>query len=187
MSTDPYTVKKISPGRINYQQALDEFRFRGNTFNTTATDGSSTSPAANYSIVTAGNQLNSLTQGEAATMGLGAGNYTNEQLNARGNIMAEQQNQNTWLGEGGYLQTGAAVAQGAAGLMGAYVGLKGLGLAEDQLEFNKNLANKNYANQTKAYNTEVGRRAEIAAQSTGLAGIDKSNYASNYKKDKLIG
>jgi len=57
--------------------------------------------------------------------------------------------------------TGADVLSGVAGLASAYTGYKGLGLAEDQVAFEKALANANFANQAKLVNTSIQNAGDV--------------------------
>jgi hypothetical protein len=68
-----------------------------------------------------------------------------------------------WMGRDGRLQTGAAVVSGLSDAMNAYVGLEQLDLAKDQFEFNKQLANRNLANQGLSYNTALEDRTKIGS------------------------
>ncbi len=65
---------------------------------------------------------------------------------------------------GNALNVGSSVMQGISGLANAYTGYKALGLAEDQFEFEKNLARANYTNSAMAYNNQVQSAANMAGQ-----------------------
>jgi hypothetical protein len=75
--------------------------------------------------------------------------------------------------------------QTLSGLTSAYTGLKGLGLAEDQLRQQKKEFNINLTNQTQAFNTEVADRiagrqynseAERQAALAAATLVDRSKY-----------
>lgn len=75
--------------------------------------------------------------------------------------------QPNWFGEGGYLSTGANVAQGLGGLMGAYTGWKNLGLAKDQFNFEKAATNRNLANQGQMINTAYQNAGDVGLTLAG--------------------
>lgn len=64
--------------------------------------------------------------------------------------------------------------QGLSSLGNMYVGMKGLGLAKDQFDFNKQMANTNLANSVKSYNTELAHKA-------GMRMTDPSAYIASNK------
>ena len=72
----------------------------------------------------------------------------------QGLVAGQQTTPTGWFGQGGYLQTGAQVANAASGLMGAYTGYKNLQLAEDKFDFEKSLAGVNLANQADLINEQ---------------------------------
>lgn len=60
-------------------------------------------------------------------------------------------------------------AEGVMGLANAYTAYKQLGLMEDQLNFQKGLANRNIANSAATTNRQLTDRANMAAQMTSGA------------------
>jgi hypothetical protein len=106
-------------------------------------------------------------QGEAAAFGKSVGDSMSvQQMNDYGNTYAkgvDAGNTNTGIGLDG-LKTGLAGVQAAAGLMNAYTGYKGLGLAKDQFAFQKSAANRDVANQASLIN-----ESRMNAGNVGLA------------------
>lgn len=92
-----------------------------------------------------------------------------------------QQQQNPWFGQGGYLQTGAQVANALSGLAGAYTGLKGLGLAEDQFAYEKGLANANLANQADLINEQRLNATNVGLSLAGNTMTDAQREAARNK------
>jgi hypothetical protein len=60
-------------------------------------------------------------------------------------------------------------------------GLKALGLAQDQFNFNKNLANKNLANSVASYNTALTDRATARAVTEGQSAAQRDAYINANK------
>jgi hypothetical protein len=78
---------------------------------------------------------------------------------------------------------GLGNAAGIVGdLGGVYTALKGLGLAKDQLNFNKSSYNTNLANQTKTYNTELEGRTQAQYFTEGKTTAQADAYV---KKNSL--
>ena len=81
-----------------------------------------------------------------------------------------------WLGNG---QNLSAVMQGIGALTSAWLGYQNLRVAKDQLGFQKDAFQKNFANQTKSYNTSLedrirGRTADYAGKESDVqAYLDK--------------
>ena len=77
-----------------------------------------------------------------------------------------------WLGNGDNLN---AAVGGIQALTGAYLGFQNLRLAKDNLRFQKDAWQKNYANQAQSYNTALeGRyRARFSARETDEAKIQE--------------
>lgn len=94
-----------------------------------------------------------------------------------GNAGAGQagQSANAWTGNMGYLGAGAAVI--GAGI-NAYTGLKGLGLAEDQFEFNKSSWEKNFAMMQDQYYRKLNRGRSNREIINGGIGSD-GRYSNN--------
>ena len=63
--------------------------------------------------------------------------------------------------------TAANAANALSGGVNAYVGYKGLGLAEDQFAFEKALANANFANQSKLVNNSIQNSGEVGMSLAG--------------------
>ena len=76
----------------------------------------------------------------------------------------------------GYIGAGAGVLQGLGGLASAYTAYKGLQLAKDQFKFQKGLANRNLANQSKIINNSYDNAAQVAA---GMIGGGSYNPATD--------
>jgi len=108
---------------------------------------------------------------QASGYGLEAGTYTPEQLNVAGNKLGTP---NTGLD----LKTGLAGVQAAAGLLNAYTGLQGLGLAKDQFGFKKASTNRNVANQAKLTNNSILNSAEVGNSLAGSTMNDAQRTAS---------
>ncbi|MDR5839315.1 hypothetical protein [Caballeronia sp. LZ034LL] len=62
-----------------------------------------------------------------------------------------------------------------------YSGLKALGLAKDTFDFQKQLAQKNLANQTASYNTALTDRATARAVTEGQSAADRDAYIAANK------
>jgi hypothetical protein len=76
-------------------------------------------------------------------------------------------------------------AEGITGLAGAYSAYKQLGLLEDQLNLQKNMANRNIANQATVTNEQLDARADMAAQISGK-GTEHGTEAHKAAKEKLL-
>lgn len=75
---------------------------------------------------------------------------------------------NTFLGLSGATWQGIGSGlQGLAGLASAYTGLQNYYLAKDALNFQKDLANRNLANQAKIINNTYDNAAQVAAGMIG--------------------
>lgn len=59
------------------------------------------------------------------------------------------------------MKTGAQALQALGGLANAYTGYKAYGLAKDQFNFEKALANANYVNAARAYNTDLTNASNV--------------------------
>ena len=92
-----------------------------------------------------------------------ANNATNNSYQ-QGLAASNQPTQQGWLGQGGYLQTGAQVVNALSGLAGAYTGIENLGLAKDKFAYEKGLSNVNLANQADLINQQ-----RLNASNVGLA------------------
>lgn len=83
----------------------------------------------------------------------------------------------------GTLQGGMNLLQGLGGIYG---GLQGVKLAKKQFQFQKDFAERNLANQTKSYNTELERRERNKYGATGWSQEDKDQAINEYlDKHKL--
>ena len=82
----------------------------------------------------------------------------------------------------GALQTGLQGVQALSGLASAYTGYKGLGLAEDQFEFQKDLANTNLANQASLVNEN---RLNSANVGLSLAGTTMNDTQKQAARDRI--
>ena len=81
-----------------------------------------------------------------------------------------------WGNAMGYINAGAGVLQGLGGLASAYTAYKGLELAKDQFRYQKGLANRNLANQSKIINNSYDNAAQVAA---GMIGSGSYNPATD--------
>lgn len=75
--------------------------------------------------------------------------------------------------------------QALTGLANAYMGYKQYGLAEDQFDFQKGLANRNLVNQTKAYNTNYMDKKKIALAGSGLNETEQAEALAEAEKNLL--
>lgn len=77
---------------------------------------------------------------------------------------------------------GMPAISAAQGLMSSFLGMKNYGLAKDQFNFSKDMAQKNLANQTKMVNGQLEdrQRARVAANPTAYQSVDA------YMKEKGI-
>ena len=91
----------------------------------------------------------------------------------------------SWLGEDGYLSTGATVADALSGLAGAYTGWKALKLGEEQFDWQKAAANRDLENQGLAYNTALMDRAAIGARLGGKNEADTAAILAAAEKNKM--
>ena len=73
----------------------------------------------------------------------------------------------SWGNTASMVGAGAGVLQGLGGLASAYTAYKGLQLAKDQFKFQKGLANRNLANQSKIINNSYDNAAQVAAGMIG--------------------
>ena len=81
-----------------------------------------------------------------------------------------------WGDVAGMVGAGAGVLQGLGGLASAYTAYKGLQLAKDQFKYQKGLANRNLANQSKIINNSYDNAAQVAA---GMIGGGSYNPATD--------
>ena len=81
-----------------------------------------------------------------------------------------------WGNVAGMVGAGAGVLQGLGGLASAYTAYKGLQLAKDQFKYQKGLANRNLANQSKIINNSYDNAAQVAA---GMIGGGSYNPATD--------
>ena len=81
-----------------------------------------------------------------------------------------------WGNVAGMVGAGAGILQGLGGLASAYTAYKGLQLAKDQFKFQKGLANRNLANQSKIINNSYDNAAQVAA---GMIGGGSYNPATD--------
>ena len=82
----------------------------------------------------------------------------------------------SWGDVAGMVGAGAGVLQGLGGLASAYTAYKGLQLAKDQFKYQKGLANRNLANQSKIINNSYDNAAQVAA---GMIGGGSYNPATD--------
>lgn len=83
---------------------------------------------------------------------------------------------------GGLLDNSKGIGEllsGLGGLGQAYTGFKTLGIAEDELDFNKGVFNTNLANQAKSINSQLEDRQRSRIASTG-----DNNASGNYESLK---
>ena len=76
-----------------------------------------------------------------------------------------------WNNYGGLINTGVGLALGGLNI---YNGFKQNAMMEDYLGFQKDLANRNLANQAKLVNNAIASAAKIAASQEGSIGADGS-------------
>ena len=76
----------------------------------------------------------------------------------------------------GIASAGTDILQGMSGLASAYTAYKGLQLAKDQFRYQKGLANRNLANQSKIINNSYDNAAQVAA---GMIGGGSYNPATD--------
>ena len=85
--------------------------------------------------------------------------------------------------------------QALSGLANAYMGYKNYGLAKDQFNFQKGLANRNLANQAKVINNAYDNAAQVAAGmiggrdnsgNYGMTSADIVNKYSNKAKEQHV-
>ena len=81
-----------------------------------------------------------------------------------------------WGNVAGMVGAGAGILQGLGGLASAYTAYKGLQLAKDQFKYQKGLANRNLANQSKIINNSYDNAAQVAA---GMIGGGSYNPATD--------
>ena len=81
-----------------------------------------------------------------------------------------------WGNTASMIGAGAGILQGLGGLASAYTAYKGLQLAKDQFKFQKGLANRNLANQSKIINNSYDNAAQVAA---GMIGGGSYNPATD--------
>lgn len=73
--------------------------------------------------------------------------------------------------------------QGLNTLAGLYTGMKSLGLAQDQFDFSKQMAQTNLANQTTAYNTGLEDRLRTRAQFNGKS---PDSWQADFERLKAV-
>lgn len=107
-------------------------------------------------------------------------------------------NTDTSTGIGWNTQTLAGIAgglQALSGLANAYMGYKNYGLAKDQFNYQKGLANRNLANQAKVINNAYDNAAQVAAGmiggkdssgNYGMTSTDIINKYSNKAKEQHV-
>lgn len=84
----------------------------------------------------------------------------------------------------GYVSTGSKVLEGIGALMNAQNAKKSMKLANEKFGFEKAAANRNVINQSKAYNEELGRRADVGLALGGNAISPEQRQAT---LDKIAG
>jgi len=77
---------------------------------------------------------------------------------------------------GNFLGNFANLAEGLSGLGQLYIGLRGLGIAKDQLAFSREAYAKNLANQTKSYNTALEDRIRSRYVTEGRSSAEADAY-----------
>jgi hypothetical protein len=102
----------------------------------------------------------------------GLGFWKNAQIQNQGSQSLVPGSENYGPNTGFDFKSGLGAVQAGAGLLGAYTGLKGLGLAQDQFAFNKASANRDVANQASLINES---RLNAANVGLGLAGNTMSD------------
>jgi hypothetical protein len=71
--------------------------------------------------------------------------------------------------------------QGLSSLANLYSGIQALGLAKDQFNFQKNLANTNLANSVQSYNTALTDKATARAVTEGQTDAQRDAYIAANK------
>ncbi len=84
----------------------------------------------------------------------------------------------------GYASTGSKLLEGIGALMNAQNAKKSLKLANEKFGFEKAAANRNVINQSKSYNEELGRRADVGL---ALAGNSLNDAQRQATLDKVAG
>ena len=86
-----------------------------------------------------------------------------------------------WWGRDGYLSTAGNVFGGIGSLAQAYMANKALGLAKDQIAFEKGLAQTNLANQADLTNEQRMNRGEVGLALAGntMDATQKQAYLDN--------
>ena len=101
----------------------------------------------------------------------------------------EQQVNNTsnWFGKDGYIYNGAQAVNALSGLANIYTGLKSLGLAKKEFNFNKNLAFTNLANQADLINEQRLKSAKVGLALAGntMSSAQKQQYLNNVKAHNI--
>ena len=78
---------------------------------------------------------------------------------------------------------GLDILQSLGGLYGTF---QGMNLAKKQFNFTKQMAEKNLANQTKSYNSDLEKRERLNLAASGLSQEDKDKHVKEYlDKHKL--
>jgi len=81
-----------------------------------------------------------------------------------------------WFGEGGKIEGLGSIADALGSLGQIYGAIKGVGLAKDQLRFQKEAYNTNLTNTTKAYNTNLEDRVRARSFAEGRP----DSYSASY-------
>lgn len=110
----------------------------------------------------AGVPKNTMVTNSAPLQGLQGSSYyyTNPETNMTSSGDLNAPEGSSWLNADN-MKMGAQGLQALSGLANAYMGYKNYGLAKDQFNFEKALANANYVNAAKAYNTDLTNAANV--------------------------
>lgn len=86
-----------------------------------------------------------------------------------------------WFKGIGGLDGLAQIAKGIGSLGSMFAAFKGLNLAKDQFQFQKESYQTNLANQTQAYNTELSDKATARYQAAGMPNADAEAYIAKHR------
>ena len=131
------------------------------------------------------------------TYGFGTADYSFRPTYDRyGLYNSDNLNDKSWLEQNAKGLAGIGMGiQGLSGLANAYMGYKNYGLAKDQFNFQKGLANRNLANQAKVINNAYDNAAQVAAGmiggrdsfgNYGMTSTDIVNKYSNKAKEQHV-
>lgn len=106
-----------------------------------------------------------------------AGGLVGGVANKINNVAGDWSNSWNWLGGNGILPTAFMGLQALGGLANAYTGLQQLGLARDQFDFSKNVANANLNNSVENYYNAIRNANRVGYALQG--GYAKKAYGAD--------